>query len=151
MKHMLHMEAFDEVDLKIINVLKKDCKLSERDISAIVKASPATVHRRIKKLEESGIIKGYGAKIDEAKVRGETVTYVLINTSPKANFNDLMTEIFKRDEVEEIAALSGTSDILLKVRTHTTQELSDVVLKFLRNFESIDKTQSMITFNHLSK
>ena len=59
---------FDATDLRVLAKLQVDASLSNQDLAAAVHISPATCLRRVKRLEADGVIKGYAAVIDPAKI-----------------------------------------------------------------------------------
>ena len=117
------MAQLDEVDWKIINALKKDSRLSARELAKRTKISSATINRRVRRLEDSGVIEGYTLTLNQEKLGKETLAYILIRTKPGADYNTMMNDMCKRDEVEDIAAMAGDFDILLKIRTGNIKEL----------------------------
>ena len=144
----------NEKDLKILDVLKRNAKLSTQQISKKTLIPITTVHNRIKKLEKEGIIKGYTILLDNKKMGKYITAFILINVvynipNKKINQEDLAKELKKFEVVEEVNILAGGSDIIIKVRTKDIEELNDFIIKRLRNIEGIDKTQTMIVLKEV--
>jgi len=53
----------DDLDIKIINIISNNARISHEEISRILHMSRQAIHQRIKKLEENGVIKGYKSKV----------------------------------------------------------------------------------------
>ncbi len=138
------MEPLDEIDKRIITELKKDCKLTEKQVSELVKISPATAHRRIKKLEEEKVIQRYTIDTDYEKLGKTLLAYVLVRTKPGADYTTMMTDMKKHDEIEDIGAVAGEWDIILKIRATDIKELDNEVFNYLRKFPEITQTQTLI-------
>lgn len=146
MKQLYTMITFDETDATIIDVLKKNARLSTREIGKKSGIPAATVYKRMKKMEKNGIIERYTVVLDKEKLGKETVAYVLVRTKPGANYTEMMKDITKHEEVEDIAAIAGEFDILLKLRTKSINDLDAFIFNYLRRFPDITQTQTLIVF-----
>jgi DNA-binding Lrp family transcriptional regulator len=69
---------YDEIDIKILGLISKNSRLSVREISKIINISPPTVSRRIRKLEEKGVIKGYVSIIEDEELGYDCRALLLI-------------------------------------------------------------------------
>ena len=108
----------DHTDLKILSILQSDCTAPLNHISKQVNLSPTPCWRRIKRLEELGVILGKVALIDGAKVQRGTVVFVNIRTN---EHNQQWLEYFRKTvlpipEVMEAYRMAGQWDYLLKVQ-----------------------------------
>lgn len=140
------MDALDKQNKAIIDVLKKSGRLSTRDIAKKSGVPAATVYKRMKKMEEEGIIEGYTVVLNQEKLGRETLAYMLIRTKPGADYTTMMDDITKHEEVEDIAAISGDFDIILKVRTNNMKELDQFIFNYLRKFPDVTQTQTLMVF-----
>ncbi len=145
------MEALDEKDYSILDVLKTNSSLSIKQISKKTLIPVATVHNRIKKMRANGIITGYTIKIDKAKLGKKMVAYVLIKAVPKADHIDMLERIVKHEAVEDGSAITGAFDLIIKIRLADIDELDKFVLKHLRTFNDIAETQTMIAYRNISR
>lgn len=139
----------DSEDLKILNILKKDAKLSVRDISKKTGVPPTTAARRISNLKKSGIIKGYTIDIDMKKIGKPTIAYILMNVDfsyfkhEKMLHNTTAQQIIKYPYIEECATITGRFDLIAKIRVENIHELDRIVNK-LRNEGGITRTETLI-------
>ena len=149
--------VLDEKDIKILELLKLDSKLTTQQISKKILIPITTIHNRIKKLENEGIIKNYTLSLDHKKL-GKTISaYVLMQVDVAIlrqkgmNQEDLVNLIKTKSKgiTEYISIISGDYDIIAKVLARDVSELDDFVTKFLRNLEGIKKTNTMMIFNDL--
>jgi len=140
----------DDMDFKIIEILKRNGRASYREIAEKLGVGIATVYKRIKRLENLGVIKGYTAIIDEAKL-GKTITgYVGLEIRP-ADTSKVLEELLKMEEVVEVATVTGAFDILVKVRVKSLDELwSFTHVKTLR-IKEILKATTMIAIDALTR
>lgn len=135
-----------EKDEKILRVLERKSNLSNREFSRFIEIPVSTLHRRIKKLEKEGTIKGYKAIIDYGKTSRAIGVIVLISIAevilerghvPKA---DIVASLKKFDEIEEIDEVQAASfDLFLKARLSSLKELSEFIeqLRFIEGIEEI--------------
>ncbi|MBU0591936.1 Lrp/AsnC family transcriptional regulator [Candidatus Micrarchaeota archaeon] len=142
------MEQIDDVDWKIIHELKRDSRLSARELAKRTKLSSATINRRIRKLEDTGIIKAYTLSLNYEKLGKETVAYVLIRAKPGANYSPTMDDMANREEIEDIGAIAGEFDLIVKIRVAGIKELDDFVFNYLRKFPAITQTQTLIVMRN---
>ena len=140
------MEQLDDVDWKIIRELKRDSRLSARELAKLTKISSATINRRVRRLEDSGVIEGYTLSLNQEKLGKETLAYLLIRTKPGADYTVMMDDIVKHEEVEDIGAIAGDFDIILKVRTSNMKELDRFIFEYLRKFPDVTQTQTLMVF-----
>jgi len=143
----------DDKDKKILDVLKENSKLSTQQISKKISIPITTVHNRMKKLEEEGIIKKYSVVLDYKKIGKLISAFVLINVDYKLlkqikkTQDDLTKKLKLHSSVEEASRITGGTDLIIKIRVKDVDELDDFVTKYLRNIDGIDKTQTMVILN----
>ncbi len=140
------MYKLDETDVAILDVLRKNARLSTREIAKKSRVPAATVYKRMKKLENDGVIEGYSAIINNDKLGKDTLAYILVRTKPEADYTSMMKDIKTQEGVEDIAALAGEFDIFLKVRTRSVKELDAFVFRYLRRFQEVTQTHTMVVF-----
>jgi DNA-binding Lrp family transcriptional regulator len=140
----------DKKDDLILQVLEKNAKLSSRAIAEKVGLPISTVHRRIKKMEQNGIIKGYKAKIEYEKTKRPISAYLFINiaeTTPEKGHipkSKIVNEILKYHEVHELVDVQGSSfDLVIKARFATLKDTSAFVEQ-RREIEGIEELFSSI-------
>lgn len=140
----------DEKNEKILHVLEKDANLSDRAISERVGLPIATVHRRVKKLEKNGIIKGYTAKIEYEKTSRPISAYIFINIAERTPEREhvpkstIVNKILKHHEIHELVEVQGSGfDLVVKARFASLKDLSALVERF-RDIEGIEELFSSI-------
>ena len=111
----------------------------------------STVHHRIMKMEESCVIAGYSAIPDYKKIGLPIVAYVFVNVdySKEPRQEQVAKEIRKIPNVAEANIVSGEIDIIAKVRAKDVDELSDVVIKKMRNINGVAKTVTSLVMKEV--
>ncbi|MFH1683061.1 MAG: Lrp/AsnC family transcriptional regulator [Candidatus Woesearchaeota archaeon] len=151
------MLKIDEIDLKIIDVLKENCRLSTRKIAKKTLVPIATVYNRIKKLEAERVIKKYSVVIDNKKVDKPLAAHILINydisrwgkESKERLRNELKKHLTTLKGVETVDYITGRFDIHLKVRVKDMDELNGLLLDNLRNIPGIGQTESFFVLEEV--
>ena len=143
------MKTLDDKDYRLLNILKENAKLTTKQIAKKTGMPITTAHNRIKKLERSGIIERYSV-IMSHKLLGDVIAYVLVSVMyhlPSGVVTDQAALAKKGREnefVEEASIIAGRSDLLVKVRTKTIDELNEFVIKFLRSIPGIERTETLV-------
>lgn len=140
----------DKKNEAIIRILSRKAGLSSRTLSKMLKIPISTVHRRVKKLERDGVIKGYKAIINFEKTPWPIGTLLMINLAevipgkghiPK---QDIMRSLSRFNEVEEIIEVQAVDfDLIVKARFESLKEQANFV-EDLRCIEGIEEISSAI-------
>jgi Lrp/AsnC family leucine-responsive transcriptional regulator len=114
--------SLDGTDWKILRELQKDARLSYHELGRRVGLSAPAVAERVRRLEDAGIITGYGAHVDPAKVGLPLLALIQLRCDPgKCLLKTSSAEEFP--EVLEVHKLSGSHCSLLKVAISSMQHL----------------------------
>jgi len=140
----------DDIDLKIIEMLRENGRASYKDLAEKLSIGVATVYKRVKRLEKLGVIKGYTAIIDEAKLGKNITGYIGLEVRP-ADTDKVLSELLKMDEVVEVATVTGAFDILVKVRVRSLEELWNFIYVKTPRIKEILKTTTMIAIDVLKE
>ena len=141
----------DEIDLKILRLLQKDAKLTNKALSANLALSVTAVFERIKKLEKTGFIPGYVALVSKEKVDKSFVAFchVKLVQHTQDNVKQFEREVIAIDEVLECYHLSGDYDYLLKVHVKDMESYRKFMIEKLTNLNHIGSTHSMFMINEV--
>ena len=107
----------DQIDRKILNRLQKDGRIANNDLAADVGLSPSPCLRRVKALEESGVIRTYVALVDPALVDLPVNVFVSVTLEKQIEerLDAFEDAIRQRPEVLECYLMTGEADYLLRV------------------------------------
>lgn len=149
------VKILDKKDLKILEILKENARASSQEIAKKTLIPITTVHNRIKKLEKQGIIKGYTVLLDNKKLGRIITAYILITMDyrfmKQAGLTqaDIAKKIKAYDFVEEVNMVTGTKDIIAKVRVESIEQLDEFLVKYLRNIDGIASTETMVVLSEI--
>ncbi len=134
----------DQFDYKILDCLKTDGRMSYQDISARIGLSISSVARRVRSLEEDGVIEGYTVKINEEKIGFGFPVFVSVRLEKQlaSNFALFEKKISQFPEVVECWLMTGTQDYLLKLSTEDVRAFERFLTEELT---AIDKVASVDT------
>ena len=139
----------DNKDRKIIEELVKDSRQTTSQLSKKLNIPITTIHNRIKKLVEMGVIINYTVNLKHALLGRTIPAYIWISINyavPGKIIHQAETarQIKKIEGVYEVYMMTGGSDILVKVLVKDIAELNALVTEKLRNVPGVDKTQTSI-------
>lgn len=108
---------FDEIDCHILEVIQAEGRLTNLDLADRVGLSPSPCLRRLRRLEEQGIIEGYSARLNREKLGLGVTTFVSVNIARHhdTDAEDFMAAVRRIPEVVSCYVTSGESDFLLQV------------------------------------
>jgi Lrp/AsnC family transcriptional regulator for asnA, asnC and gidA len=106
--------VLDDVDRGIIGILQKDARTPYTEIAKELGVSDATIHVRVRKLEEAGVIKRYTVVVDREKIGEPLMVYVLVNVRP-GKMNEVANQLAQVENIHELHEIHGRYDILLKL------------------------------------
>ncbi|MBB3163294.1 Lrp/AsnC family transcriptional regulator [Rhizobium laguerreae] len=136
----------DRIDVKILNVLQADGRITNVELSELVNLSPSPCLLRVKKLQAEGYIEGYSARINIGKL-GQTLTVfteMTLKNHRQLDFARFLTAIEKVDQVIECHLVSGGYDYLVKFVTSGIEEYQTIMERLLDSEIGIDKYFSFV-------
>ena len=131
--------SLDSKDQLIIESLKLDCRAPIRDIAKRTKLRPSTVHQRINRLKESGVIERFTIKLNNEAVGEGFIVFMLIKTKPAAMLDKIVTD----SHVNEFFGVTGEYDLPLKLKFKDVSEFHNFVIKF-RKEQPVETTLTMV-------
>ena len=148
------MIKLDGTDLKLLEVLRVNSKLSTSKLSKKTQIPITTVFNRIKKLEKEGLIKSYTLILDQKKLGNPLKVYVFVHYDITVIDKIISREQLKKQllllpKVEEISYTTGRFDIFLKVQVKDMDELNELILGRLRKIPGVGQTESFFVLEEV--
>ena len=136
----------DKIDRRILDILQSNAKITNAQLSKEIGLSPAPTLERVKKLENSGIIKSYHAKLDTDKIGMgvSTFVYATLKGHNKHNIDIFLEAINKIEEVIECHHVTGSGDFVLKVIAKDISSYQQLMLEKVSDISVVDNLQSMV-------
>jgi len=141
----------DVFDLKILNLLQQDGRLSNVDLANRIGLSPSPCLRRVKRLEAEGVIEGYSAKINRTKIGLGVTVFVAVGLDRhrEEEAERFRRVVLKLPQVVSCHAISGEADFLLEIVIADLNDYSEFVLKRLRRIPGIKDLHSSFALETL--
>ena len=131
------------VDWRILEILQVEGKATYADIARRVGLSQAATHERVKKLERTGVIKGYRAIIDAAEAGLPVKAFVFVEQAAGPRRPDLPALFADLSGVVSCHSIAGDESFLLIVRAADTAELERVINE-IRGLETVERTRTVV-------
>ncbi len=144
-------DALDAADIKLLRVLQKHCRGSSQELADETDMSAATCWRRVKALEERGLIKEYSAKLDRRALGFTFSAFVHVSIDRRYSevVEDVAVEIAKRPEVLECYATTGDSDFTLRVVAKDIEDYDNFLENFLFRLPGVGQVRSSIALREI--
>ena len=135
---------FDRTDLALLAELQREGRLSNADLAERVKLSPSACLRRVQRLEQAGVLAGYAAVLDPAKVGLGLQAFVRVQLSrhDAEAIAEFTGRVNRWDEVVACHALTGDMDYLLHVAVQDLEHFSRFLLDHLLNASGVADVNS---------
>src|SRR3954470_2263552 len=137
--------TLDEKDMAILRLLQHNARITVKEISDKIHLSTTPVHERIKRMEDSGVIKQYATLVDNAKVKKGlmVICYVSLKQHSKNAGDKFIKTIHELNEVIECYNISGEFDFMLKVVAENMDAYYDFHVNKLSQAENMGHLQSV--------
>jgi len=150
---LLMLRALDNDDLRILQLLQHDARLTNKEIADKIGKSVSPVYERIKRLQADGYIKHYTAILDNKMINRSLIAYT--NVHLKDHSQMTMLEFEKRvsnfSEVMECYHMTGEYDFLLKVAVSNMDAYYDFVINRLAKLPNVGTVQSFFVLHESKK
>lgn len=136
----------DEIDRKILKVLQADARVSHQELAERVGLSASPCARRIKRLETGGLIAGYSARIDEAKLGFGFSVFVSVRLDQQVDsrLQDFERSVTDMSEVVDCWLMTGSFDYLLRVAVTDLNEFESFLTGRLTKVKGVASLESSI-------
>ncbi|POY38629.1 AsnC family transcriptional regulator [Solitalea longa] len=143
------MNHLDNVDLDILRILQKDASLTNKEIAFKLHKSIATIHERVRRLHERGVITNVVAILDRKKINKKLLAFshVLLNAHTASTLKQFEDEVIKFPEVMECLQMSGSFDFILRIATEDMDTYHDFYRNKLALLPNITTVQSFFVLS----
>lgn len=143
--------SLDDIDRTLLRALQEDARQTNADLARLVDLSATGLQKRLKRLEEAGIILGYVAQLDREAVGYDMLCFVQVTLQrhdPDAVEN-FRQEVQAMSEVLECHHLTGEFDYLLKVIVRNRKHLEQFILHTLTPVRGMDKIRTSLVLSEI--
>jgi len=134
----------DDIDVEILKILQKDCRVTLDQMSKMLNVPKSTLHYRIKRLEKQGVIEGYYAKINPAKLGKEYITVTLVRAKYGPGYHKKVGEkLAKLPGVWAVYFVLGETDFIILTRSNSRETFMKTLEQMI-NSKEIERTSTMV-------
>ena len=139
------LPVLDKNDYAILKLLQENARITVKEISQKIHLSTTPVHERIKRLEQSGVIRQYATLVDHAKVKKGlmVICYVSLKEHNRNAGTRFIKAINELNEVIECYNISGEFDFMLKVVEENMDSYYDFHVNRLSQLDNVGNVQSV--------
>lgn len=137
----------DDLDRKILGMLMKNAKKSYSEIGRELFVSSGTVHVRMKKLEDAGIVKGYNLAVDYEKLGFDIVSFLGIYLDKSSLYEQVAKELEAIPEIVGAHYTTGLYNIFAKIVCRDTSHLREVLHDKIQRISGIQRTETFISLD----
>ena len=138
----------DDTDRRILALLASDARLSQRALARELRMSPPAIGERLGRLERAGVIRGYRVDIDWAAL-GYVTGYLAVTAMEGADQSEIMRALHQLPEVQEVAVITGSMDMLARLRVRDYAHLRRFLLERVWQMSGVQRTETFLSLAEL--
>jgi Lrp/AsnC family leucine-responsive transcriptional regulator len=143
----------DRADIALLEALQRDSSRSIAELSDAVGLSPSACHRRIKSLEEAGLVAGYAARIDPRKLGLKLMAFVEITLTSQSReaMDRFEAAVQDYDDILDCHLMSGAADYLLRVAAADLDQFDDIHRNCLARLPGVSSMRSAFAIRNIKQ
>jgi len=147
------MNDLDQTDARILKHLQKDGRISNQDLADKVSLSPSACLRRVRRLEQDGIIDGYAALLNPTAVGRASNIFIEITLSSQSEavLEAFETAIAKVPDVMECYLMAGEADYLVRVAVPSAEDYERIHKAYLSRLPGVARIRSIFAMRAVCK
>jgi len=145
--------SLDPTDLALVEALQADARASNKELAAAVHLAPSTTHARVRRLFDTGAIRGTHAEV-APEVLGiglSALIFVRLGTHARDAVRSFWELALTHPEVTAAWYVGGDDDIVLSVAVRDTSHLRDLVLDRVPAWGDVGRVRTELVFDHVRK
>ena len=143
----LNISGLDELDYQILDILIKDSRTPYLEIARQCHVSGGTIHVRMNKMQEMGLIKGTKLIIDTSKLGYDVCCFIGIYLDKASFYPNVLEQLKEIKEVVELHYTTGAYSIFIKVICKSISHLQDLLMNKLQVIEGVQSTDTFISLS----
>ncbi|WP_232685956.1 Lrp/AsnC family transcriptional regulator [Halobacterium zhouii] len=136
----------DDTDREILRALQADGRTPFSEIARRIDMSSATVHDRVNRMEEAGVIRGYHADVDPDAVGLDTSAIVGLRVE-QGRENETLERLADIEGVQELTLTTGEWDIVMRVHAEDTDGLRELMFDTVAQMDGFARSQTMVVLD----
>ena len=139
----------DNLDKEILNALIKNARTAYAELAKMLDVSPGTIHVRVEKMKQAGIIEGVHAQINPKRLGYDVCCFIGITLNHAKDYQAVLIELNNLDEVVEAYYTIGHHfNLFIKVMCRSIDALEQLLIKKIQVIDEIQSTETMISLQN---
>ena len=145
------MKKLDNTDQKILAQLYANSRITNKDLSAIVKISPSTCLERVKRLQSAGVIRAFRLNVDYKAIGGniEAMTSIRLGKHSSEIIENFRYDLITCPEVLRVFYMGGENDFLLHITVKDTEHLREFITRSITAREEVVHIETTLIYEQL--
>ena len=135
----------DNIDRRILGILMEDAKTPYTEIAKILIVSPGTIHVRMKKMEDAGIVKKSRLHVNFELLGYDMTSFLGIYLEKGSNYKEVIQQLNEVPEIVEAHYTTGVYSIFAKIRCKNTKHMRQVLNEDIQSVTGIQRTETIIS------
>ncbi|HEX5023797.1 MAG TPA: Lrp/AsnC ligand binding domain-containing protein [Agriterribacter sp.] len=137
----------DKLDLQIISAMMEDAGISYADLGKNLSVSGGTIHVRIKKLQESGIVKGTRLNVELKELGYDITAFVGIYLEKSSLYDTVAKDLKRIPEIVRLNYTTGNYSMFIEIVCRDITQLRHVLHDELQKIKGIERTETLISLD----
>ncbi|MBL1386124.1 MAG: transcriptional regulator AsnC [Colwellia sp.] len=138
----------DNLDKQILHALMENARTAYAELAKRFNVSAGTIHVRVEKLKQAGIITGTQLSIDTKRLGYDVCCFIGINLNNARDYPETLIKLEALEEVVEAYYTTGNYSIFIKVMAKSIDHLQDVLINKIQAIEAIQSTETLISLQN---
>lgn len=147
---MEHFSELDRIDFEILGLLQKNARMTNKDLAERVGVAPSTCLERVRRLVDSGTIRGFHADVDPGAlgVALQAIIAVRLRQHMRKMVDSFHDHLINLPEVRSVFHITGSDDYLVHVAVKDSNHLRDLALDSFTTRPEVDHIRTRLIFEH---
>lgn len=141
----------DHLDIQILSILMEDASVPYTEIAKKLEVSGGTIHVRMKKMEDLGVIRGSSLEIHPQKVGYDVTAFLGIYLEKGSQYKDAVERLKQIKEIVELHYCTGSYSMFAKIICRDTNHLRQVLNEDIQSVQGIQRTETIISLEESIK
>ena len=144
------MKKLDSIDLQVLTILYDDADITNKELAAKIGIAPSTCLERVKRLKQSGVIKGAFIEVNLKTIGGNIEAIAAIRLQPYSEeiVNKLRDDLLKYPEILNLYHMGGSYDYYIHMSVKDSEHLRQFVFKNITSREAVTTVETSLVFDH---
>ena len=138
----------DNLDQAILTALMDNARLPYAELAKQLAVSPGTIHVRVEKMKQAGIIEGTRVQVNPKKLGYDVCCFIGINLKSAKDYPSALAKLQALDEVVEAYYTTGHYNIFIKIMTRSIDELHHLLTDRIQAIDEIQSTETLISLHN---